>query len=153
MVIFIGFTAWAVNQFIDVVGHRPPYPGAKPIRLARTHSIFTAPVWGAILSLIISSILLLVVNYNGAAQILRDGNLLYFGVFFGVAIGYSHLALDLITEGGIFIVGLVRRRDIGMKVIANKRYHWAQYRYDNQYVNAFAVINGVILISLSLNLV
>jgi len=139
LVLWAGFLAWAVNQVIDLIGHKAPYKGAIPIRMARTHSIYTAPLWGILCAVVATCIITLFSPAN---------HLVYFSIFFGVCVAYSHLFLDVMTEGGIYIVRTIR----GRSGLHNARYYWAQYKYDNQIVNALAVLAGITLISLSTHL-
>jgi len=82
------------NLLIDMVGHSRL--GGVSRRTWFTHSIITAPFWGAAawsLSLVIPAAIVGVFPPN---------LLLAFFASLGVLAGWSHLLLDSVTEGGVF---------------------------------------------------
>ncbi len=119
------------NVLIDKVGHVEANGGSR--RAWVTHSIVTAPLWGAAawgLTLIVPAALLGVFPPNMSR--------LGFFVFLGVVSGWSHLVLDSITEGGVF--GLDgRRRAMG------------HFSYDNAGVNFGCSALGLALLIVALS--
>jgi hypothetical protein len=80
---------------IDAIGHSRR--GDRKVRSWTTHSILTAPIWGALLGLLSVFVLYRLV------QISPGSELLAFSAGMGVLAGYSHLVLDSLTEGGVFL--------------------------------------------------
>jgi hypothetical protein len=87
--------ALAVNYFIDFAGHRRR--GDRSIRSWITHSVFTAPLWGAAIGLFT------VFVYTRLFQATVGFELYPFSAVLGFLAGYSHLFLDSLTEGGVFL--------------------------------------------------
>ena len=116
--------AFATNEVIDRLGHSAR--GGMSIRSFWTHSIFTAPVWG--IALAVASVYLLDMVIG---QSMTTSQTL-FAAGLGTMLAYSHLLLDALTEGGVYL----RRRRVAL----------AHLRYNNLVLNgAFAFI-GVLLI-------
>ena len=84
--------SYAVNYLIDVIGH-----GGRDGRSARspvTHSVFTAPLWGAAVGYLV---------WLAVASLGLSGpSLQWPPVILGVVAACSHLLLDSITEGGVY---------------------------------------------------
>ena len=94
-----GWVALSTGFVIDALGHSRR--GGRSVRSWTTHSVVTAPLWGASIGLV--TVLALSVFLHG----FQEGPLLGFAALLGVASGYSHLLLDSMTEGGVY--GLRRR--------------------------------------------
>jgi hypothetical protein len=116
--------AFATNKVIDGLGHSAR--GGMSVRSFWTHSIFTAPVWGIALAFASLYLLDLAVGQpTTTSQTL-------FTVGLGTALAYSHLLLDALTEGGVYL--------------GKRRVALAHLRYDNLVLNgAFAAV-GVLLV-------
>ena len=110
----------AVNRVIDA-GHYQK--NGRPTRSYFTHSVFTAPVWGLLLGLAISSIALFVFNVD----------LLLLGAIAGTLAAFAHLFLDSLTEGGVFLW--------------KGRIALAHFRYDNGLANGLAIMAGVLMLA------
>ena len=82
--------SYAVNHLIDALGHMKR--DGWSVRTPLTHSVFTAPVWGAAVAYVIWVV--------GAEYGLPGGGAMYLAA--GVLVAFSHLLLDSITEGGVF---------------------------------------------------
>ena len=122
-VFLIFWLAFATNDVIDRLGHSAR--GGMRIRSFWTHSIFTAPVWGVALALASAYLLDVLIG-----QPITTSQALL-AAWLGTVMAYSHLLLDALTEGGVF---LWRRRAA-----------LAHMRYNNQVLNgAFAAL-GVLL--------
>ncbi|MDG6989484.1 MAG: DUF1286 domain-containing protein [Nitrososphaerota archaeon] len=86
--------SWLGNHMIDKLGHGIT-PQGYPKRLPRTHSVFTAPIWGVLATIIV---------------ILAASQIPFFYVPFywqgvvmiGVFVAYSHLFLDSLTMAGVY---------------------------------------------------
>ena len=140
------WSAIAVNWVIDVFGHdnKPapsPYknlpnpfaPPYRPVRAFRTHSIFTAPFIGIIVTVLPvfigvealgQSIFPYIPPLNVALEVLCA---------FGVISAFTHLFLDSLTEGGIYII---------------HRAALAHLNYNNFAANTVAILFGFALIYL-----
>jgi hypothetical protein len=115
--------AFAINEAIDVFGHFTR--GGVAVRSFWTHSLFTAPIWGVVVA--VASIYLLDII---AGRTITTSQAL-FVAWLGATLAYSHLLLDALTEGGVYL----GRRRIAI----------AHLRYNNPALNgAFAAI-GVLL--------
>jgi hypothetical protein len=125
--LYLALTVWlafATNEAIDVLGHFKR--GGMPIRSFWTHSVFTAPLWGVAVALVTVYFLDRIVDLGMPAS---QAVLLY---ALAVVIAYSHLMLDALTEGGIFL--------------GRRRVALAHFRYNNPIINgAFAAL-GVVLV-------
>lgn len=122
--LLVVWLAFVTNWLIDALGHVTG--GIVPVRSFWTHSFFTAPALGVIAAL--PSIYF--------AGIITGQTLTAYQAFFAAGLGavlaYSHLLLDALTEGGVYLV----RRRVAL----------AHMRYDNQILNgAFAAI-GLLLV-------
>lgn len=116
--------AFATNEVIDVLGHFNK--GGAPTRSFWTHSVFTAPLWGIAIAIATVYILDRIV---GLGMSPLQAIFLY-GL--GVVLAYSHLLLDAVTEGGVFL--------------GRRRVALAHFRYNNPVLNgAFAAL-GVLLV-------
>ena len=108
-----------INYVIDAFGHEE-YRGH--IRRSKvTHSISSSSLLGVFIGLAIAYFM----NYS-----------LVLGVLSGLATSLSHLFLDSLTMGGIYICG--------------KRYRLASYRYDNPVLNIGFIIISIILLYFTL---
>jgi Protein of unknown function (DUF1286) len=118
--------ALATNKLIDALGHRTSRDGL-PVRSFWTHSIFTAPIWcisAALVSFYLLDVLLLG-QAMGAPQTL-------FAAGLGLVLAYSHLLLDALTEGGVFL--------------GRKRIALAHLRYNNPILNGVFAALGLMLV-------
>jgi hypothetical protein len=122
----------AVNFIIDRVGHnRLNFGGRRgiPVRAWRTHSIYTAPLWGALIG-VGTVIVAALVQANSHLNVLIDRelhpNLLLSYGLLGMYVSYTHLFLDSLTEGGVY----TKR---------HKRIAIAHFKYNNAAIN-FATI-------------
>ncbi|MDG7044066.1 MAG: DUF1286 domain-containing protein [Nitrososphaerota archaeon] len=109
----------AVNRIIDA-GHYQKK--GRPARSHLTHSVFTAPIWGLLVGLAISSIALFVLHVD----------LLLPGAIAGTLAAFAHLFLDSLTEGGIFLW--------------KKRMALAHFKYNNGLANGLAIMAGVLML-------
>lgn len=100
--------SFSVNFVIDVLGHSKRARG--PVRSWTTHSVFTAPLWGA------SPGVLTAAFVAGTLQLAPADDLLELSAVLGALAGLSHLFLDSLTEGGVF---LWRRRRIALAHLGN----------------------------------
>jgi hypothetical protein len=125
--LYLVLTVWlafAINEVIDVLGHLTK--DGMPVRSFWTHSIFTAPMWG--IAVAIASVYFLD-RVVGLGMSPSQALFLY-GL--GAVLAYSHLLLDALTEGGVFL--------------GRRRVALAHMRYNNPILNgAFAAI-GVLLV-------
>jgi hypothetical protein len=116
------------NAVIDKGGHARG--DGVPRRTWVTHSLITAPFWGAatwVATLVVPAALVGVFPPNLA--------LLGLFALLGVLAGWSHLLLDSVTEGGVFAFDR-RRRAI------------AHYSYDNPPLNlAFSALGLALLLA------
>jgi hypothetical protein len=123
--LYLILTVWlalAINEVIDVLGHLTR-SGARSFW---THSVFTAPVWGVAVAIGSVSLLDRVLG-----QAMPPSQILFVSGI-GVIMAYSHLLLDALTEGGIYL----GRRRIAL----------AHLRYNNVVLNgAFAAL-GILLV-------
>jgi hypothetical protein len=116
--------AFATNEVIDVLGHFTR--GGIPVRSFWTHSIFTAPVWG--IAIAIASVYLLdavIGKGTTASQAIFVSGL-------GVVLAYSHLLLDALTEGGVYL--------------GRRRVALAHLRYNNLLLNGSFAAIGILLV-------
>jgi hypothetical protein len=116
--------AFATNEVIDVLGHFTR--GSIPVRSFWTHSVFTAPAWG--IAIAIASIYLL-------DRIIDQGTTVSQAIFvsgLGAVLAYSHLLLDALTEGGVYLGG--------------RRVALAHLRYNNPLLNGFFAALGILLV-------
>jgi hypothetical protein len=116
--------AFATNEVIDVLGHLAR--GGIPVRSFWTHSIFTAPIWG--IAIAISSVYFL--DRVVGLGITSSQALFVYGL--GAVMAYSHLLLDALTEGGVYL--------------GRRRVAFAHLRYNNPIINGAFAILGVLLV-------
>jgi len=119
---------FAVNTLIDVFGHTRK--NDIPIRSFITHSVFTAPLWGAALG--IATIVLPYSLFNLSA----DSAFELLGAGLGVTIAYAHLLLDAFTQAGVYL----GRRRIAI----------AHMSYDNTALNLAFIVLGLLLLAVAL---
>lgn len=123
-VAYVVVVAALTNALVDGIGHSKR--DGIPKRGWVTHSVVTAPVWGAV-----ACLLVLAVPY--AVGLVSLGPVVAFLALLGALAGWSHLLLDSLTEGGVFGLGL-------------RRLALAHYRYDNTPLNLCFGCLGVALI-------
>ena len=110
----------AVNRVIDA-GHYQK--NGHPTRSYLTHSIFTAPVFGAGAG----------AAFAVVAHLAFHVDLLVLSVIVGIIAAYSHLLLDSLTEGGVFLW--------------KGRIALAHFKYNNGLANGLAIMVGVLLLA------
>jgi hypothetical protein len=127
---YIGlYSAVAVNWVIDKFGHT--VVNGHPRRAFATHSVFTAPVVGAVVTVVP---VMLFVSSAGASVSGYIPNVPLFILALaaiGVVAAYTHLFLDAFTEGGIYVV---------------RRHALAHCAYNNVIVNGAAIVAGLGLV-------
>ena len=112
--------SFSVNYTIDALGHSM---FGTPSRTRLTHSVFTAPLWGALISS--TSIYILSREVSSGPLVAVLG----FWTGAGVLVSLGHLFLDCMTEAGV--------------------YYWrgrvaiAHFRYDNAPLNAGFIFAGL----------
>lgn len=113
----------SVNFLIDLMGHglRP----GRPKRSLLTHSVATAPLWGAFIGASSAAL------YSPSAAI----QLALWGAF-GSFVAFTHLFLDSLTEGGVYLI----RHRIAI----------AHFRYNNVLLNGGFLALGLALAILGL---
>jgi len=122
--VLVVWLAFITNQLIDVLGHFTR--GGMPIRSFWTHSVFTAPVWGIAAALVSAYLLDIIL---GQAMMTSQA-LVVSGL--GVIFAYSHLLLDALTEGGVYL--------------GRRRVALAHLRYDNLVLNWAFTALGILLL-------
>ncbi len=122
--VLIFWLAFATNSIIDVLGHAER--SGRPVRSIWTHSVLTAPIWGAASALASAYLIDIIFSQTMTAP------QTFFAAGLGIMFAYSHLLLDALTEGGVYL--------------ARRRVALAHLRYDNPILNgAFAAL-GVLLV-------
>lgn len=122
--LLVVWLALVANELIDALGH-----GARdgvPVRSFWTHSVFTAPAWcvaAAIFSIYAADVI--------TGQALTALQVL-FAAGLGTVLAYSHLFLDALTEGGVYL--------------GKRRVALAHLRYDNPILNGAFVALGLLLV-------
>ena len=96
------------------------------IRSFWTHSIFTAPVWG--IALAVASVYLLDVVIGQSMTASQT----FFAAGLGTVLAHSHLLLDALTEGGVYL--------------GRRRVALAHLRYNNVILNGAFAFAGLLLI-------
>ena len=124
LLILVVWLAVATNEVIDVLGHVTQ--GGRPRRSFWTHSILTAPLWG--MATAFPPVCILAIVFGQALTT----PLALSSVSLGIAIAYSHLLLDVLTEGGVYLF----RRRVAI----------AHLRYDNPVLNGAFIALGVLLV-------
>jgi Protein of unknown function (DUF1286) len=122
--VLVVWLAFATNELIDALGHVTR--GGRPVRSFWTHSVFSAPVWGIAAALVSTYTLDIVLGQAMATpQALLAGGL-------GIVFAYSHLLLDAVTEGGVYL--------------GRRRVALAHLRYDNLVLNGAFTALGMLLV-------
>jgi hypothetical protein len=128
---FIGFgLSFIVNLLIDTLGHRRKFVDTPqgyrkvPARTRLTHSIFTAPIWGAFIGW---GLLGVILNEAQPAVI--------WAAEIGVIIAAGHLLLDSFTMAGVYSL--------------RKRIAIAHWQYNSFLGNGLFIAIGIMLIWLS----
>lgn len=124
ILVLVVWLAFATNELIDVLGHVKR--GGRPARSFWTHSVFTAPVWG-IAAAFTSAYLLDII----LGQAMTTSQTLFVGGL-GIVLTSSHLLLDALTEGGVYL--------------GRRRVALAHMRYDNLIINGAFTGLGVLLV-------
>jgi uncharacterized protein DUF1286 len=116
--------AFATNEVIDVLGHFNR--GGRPSRSFWTHSVLTAPVWG--ITVAVATVYFLDRIVGLGMQPLQA----IFLYALGAVLAYSHLLLDAVTEGGVFL--------------GRRRVALAHFGYNNPVLNGVFAALGVLLV-------
>ena len=127
-IVFALWLALSINYLIDAMGHASR--GGGPTRTWLTHSVLTAPAWGAAVSL--ASLTALA---QASAAALRLTTVLYWTLFAALVSG-EHLFLDSLTQAGVYSW----RRRIAI----------AHFRYDDVPLNLGFALVGALLIAAAL---
>ena len=112
--LFASFIAIISNQLIDTLGHENKeinYIKAdgtkgvivKPVRMPLTHTLFHSILWGLIPSLIALLCFHILLKHTPAFKNINTRNIPILIFLQGILSGPLHLALDYITEGGVFV--------------------------------------------------
>jgi hypothetical protein len=118
------------NQIIDTLGHTKNYRGI-PVRTYKTHSLLRSILYGSIPAVLLFIVVkALHISYLPAIP--------YFILIQGIFLGPTHLAMDIITEGGIFV----------KKNGRFQRYAISHIRYNDMFWNLFYQVIGIALIIL-----
>lgn len=120
----------SINYIVDALGHVSR--DGNPTRTWLTHSIVTAPLWGAAVA--VASITVL----SQASGSSTPWNTLAPWTAMGALISAGHLFLDSLTQAGIYSL----RRRIAI----------AHFRYDNLALNLGFSLLGALLLALTLGL-
>jgi hypothetical protein len=116
----------SINYVIDVLGHT--FRGT-PSRTRLTHSLFTAPFWGGLVSLASIQVL----SRATPPFVLPSTSLFWVGA--GVLIAMGHLFLDSMTQAGVYFW--------------KDRMAIAHFRYNNLALNAGFIAAGLLFVSLA----
>ena len=116
---YTGFSAAVVNIAIDMLGHE--VRGGWPRRTAFSHSLFGPLVYST--AFILPVLLAPPREAAAAATSILVGS-------------YSHLLLDAVTEGGIYLYWPLSR----------KRWRIAGYRYNHPLLNSLAAVASAALL-------
>lgn len=110
-----------VNVVIDELGHTTH--GGFVARSPLTHSVFTAPLWGGVVGYLL---------WMGMSRLdLAAANLEAEFILAGVMVALAHLALDSLTEKGVYFL--------------TGRLAVAHFRSNNMVVNVGFVLVGALL--------
>jgi len=116
----------SINYLIDLLGHLSR--NGNPTRTRVTHSIFTAPFWGAAVAIASLTVL---------SQASGPGPSLYvlgFWTSVGVLVSEEHLFLDSLTQAGVYSW--------------KRRIAIAHFRYDNVALNlGFALLGALLIVA------
>jgi len=118
--------SWSVNFIVDALGHSMTGP---PTRTMLTHSVFTAPLWGAAVALASVSVFSRLFAWNPPLAELE---------FWGAAgslVAMGHLFLDSMTQAGVYYW--------------RNRIAIAHMRYDNPVLNAAFILAGLALVTMT----
>jgi hypothetical protein len=121
--LLVVWLAFATNEVIDRLGHSAR--GGMSIRSFWTHSIITAPVWGVALAVASVYLLDMVIGQS------MTTSQTFFAAGLGTVLAYSHLLLDALTEGGVYL--------------GRRRVALAHLRYDNLVLNCAFAAFGLLL--------
>jgi len=129
-IILVAVATVFTNAIIDSVGHT--HRGGIPRRTWVTHSIVTAPLWGA------AGWAFVLVVAAALVGVFPPGTfLLEYFAWLGALAGWSHLVLDSVTEGGVFSF------DGSLRALAH-------FAYDNPLLNLGFSALGVVLVLMAI---
>lgn len=126
-VLFALWLSFSVNYVIDVAGHANR--NGNPVRTRLTHSVFTAPLWGALVSAASLFFLLQVARWGSPAVVVL-------WITAGTLVALGHLMLDSMTQAGVYYW--------------KHRIAMAHFRYDNPAVNLGFIVLGLGLLGVAL---
>jgi hypothetical protein len=121
--LFAVWLALSTNFAIDAVGHS--MKSGRTARSWTTHSVFTAPLWGATIGFLTIAVPANLLHYAPTTD------LQYFSVAVGALASYSHLLLDSLTEGGVYL--------------GRSRIALAHFSNNNFLLNSCFILLGVLL--------
>ena len=124
------WVSFSVNYLIDLLGHVSK--NGRPVRSWLTHSVVTAPLWGALVA---------TVSITAALRVSHMGfswGVTGFWSLMGVLVSEEHLFLDSLTQAGVYALG--------------RRIAIAHFRYDNTTLNLGFALLGTVLIIAALGL-
>jgi hypothetical protein len=127
-IVMVLWLSLSINYLIDVLGHVSRK--GNPTRTWMTHSVLTAPIWGALVAAI---------SLDAASRASGSGpawESLALWAFMGVLVSEEHLFLDSLTEAGVYA--------------SKRRIAIAHFNYDNIALNTGFALLGVLLIAVSL---
>lgn len=127
--ILVVWLSFVVNFLIDALGHSRGKTG-NPSRTLLTHSVFTAPLWGA------ASGYLTVYALSRVEGPSTDTTYLALWTAVGAFIAFGHLFLDSLTQAGVYYW--------------RSRIAIAHFAYDNPLLNAGFILIGAGLCLLAL---
>ncbi|MDG6918635.1 MAG: DUF1286 domain-containing protein [Nitrososphaerota archaeon] len=94
--------AWLANHLIDRLGHS--MRNNIPVRMPRTHSVFTAPLWGLLSAVpfyyAVNYFALLPASTVTVYHFTLPATIWLFAA--GVYVAYNHLFLDSMTQAGVY---------------------------------------------------
>ena len=100
--LFASFLAIISNQLIDTLGHEKNKDG-YPVRTPLTHTLFHSMLWGSIPALIALLFFHILLIHTPVFKNINTRNIPILIFLQGFLSGPLHLALDYITEGGVFV--------------------------------------------------
>ena len=130
LIVLLFCLSWLVNHLIDKLGHS--MRNNIPVRMPRTHSVFTAPAWGLLGALpfyfIVNHFALLPASTMTVHYFTFPTTVWLFAA--GVYVAYNHLFLDSLTQAGVYFT--------------THRIALAHMRYNNATANTVFVALGLL---------
>ena len=116
------------NAVIDALGHERGFPRRTPL----THTVPRSILWGSASAIPAIAMALLYYPPAAGAAAIMDGLL----------VGPSHMLLDLVTEGGIYVKKRGKWRRVAL----------AHIKYDDPLANGAAALAGIAMLAAALML-